>query len=148
MTSYGKITACDSKITASYDKITASNGQIPEAVPVSVVGEEDLQNVEHASHLSEDEHSVTPALESAQQDIKGLQLATVVLNEAQVGELNALLLRDHVQPCSVRGKQCTYGAFTRARTTHRPGEGVGSVKGGGGRRGGGDHKDKAVDDPP
>lgn len=44
-------------------------------VDVSVVVEELLQHVQHARHLSEDQHPVAPSLQLPQQSVEGLQLA-------------------------------------------------------------------------
>ena len=42
---------------------------------MAVVVEEDLQDVQHAGHLSEDEHSVGAQLQLVEEGVQSLQLA-------------------------------------------------------------------------
>ena len=52
-----------------------AGGSVQAEVPVAVVVEEGLQDVQHLGHLGEDQHAVAAHLQPTQQHVQGLQLA-------------------------------------------------------------------------
>lgn len=57
-------------------------------VDVSVVVEELLQHVQHACHLSEDQHPVAPSLQLPQQSVESLQLTCALKQRKTTHTLN------------------------------------------------------------
>ena len=72
-------------------------------VNVSVVVEELLQHVQHASHLGENENSVAPSLQSSQQEVESLQLSCT--GRTDVISTVVILCRSRIYPQTFSSKQ-------------------------------------------
>ena len=67
--------------------------------------EEDLQNIENARHLREDEHSMAPLLALSKQSSQFLQLAAVILYQRWIWERDLQFDSDSVQSAIKVGVQ-------------------------------------------
>lgn len=63
------------KVRLAHLSLLHAGAAIQAEVDVSVVVEELLQHVQHAGHLSEDQHPVAASFQLPQQRVEGLQLA-------------------------------------------------------------------------
>ena len=57
-------------------------------IAMAMIVQERLEDIQHLGHLREDEHAVLTRLQATQQNVQGLQLAAVVLDETRLGELH------------------------------------------------------------
>lgn len=115
-------------------------------VDVSVVVEELLQNVQHPSHLSEDQHPVAAALQLPQQGVESLKLPTVVLDQTQVGELGPHVALDPVEAAGQRRRPCGQHGGEDGLLVAQRRRRVAAVHGDGRGFHRGDGKGEAVDD--
>lgn len=115
-------------------------------VDVSVVVEELLQHIQHASHLSEDEHAVTTGLQLPQQRVESLKLPAVVLNQPQVRELRPHVTLDPMKAAGERRRLCGQRGSEDSLLVAQRRRRVAAVHGDRRSLHRGDHKREPVDD--